>query len=143
MNISNPIACRIGLLLASVGKTVAHLPGVGEVMGSILGPNRIIAKDVKSCTYCCHVRCTTFIVWVGEYLGPQQAQLSTMHKEDFKPKVVLSKGWLFAIVEIKAFIPAKRSGPRFISTVAWGIYPIQWTFQTFSLYSWSCRIYSQ
>ena len=34
----------------------------GEVMGSILGPNRVIAKDVKSCTYCCYVRCATLIV---------------------------------------------------------------------------------
>ncbi len=34
------------------------------VMGSILGPNRVIAKDVKICTYCCYVRCATLIVWV-------------------------------------------------------------------------------
>ena len=26
---------------------VAHSPGVGEVMGSNLGPNRVIAKNVK------------------------------------------------------------------------------------------------
>ncbi len=31
--------------------SVAHPPGVGEVVGPILGPNRVIAKDVKSCTY--------------------------------------------------------------------------------------------
>ncbi len=34
--------------------------------GSLLDPNRIIAKDVKRFTYCCYVRCATFIVWVGE-----------------------------------------------------------------------------
>ncbi len=34
----------------------------GEVMGSIFGPNRVIAKDVKRCTYCCYVRCATLIV---------------------------------------------------------------------------------
>ncbi len=31
-------------------------------MGSILGPNRVIAKDVKSCTYCCYVRYATLTV---------------------------------------------------------------------------------
>ena len=36
--------------------------GVGEVMGLILGLNRVIAKDVKICTYCCYVRCVTLIV---------------------------------------------------------------------------------
>ena len=30
---------------------MVHLLGVGKVMGSMLGPNRLIAKDVKSCTY--------------------------------------------------------------------------------------------
>ncbi len=34
---------------------------VREVMGSILGPNRRIATDVKSCTYCCYGRCSTLI----------------------------------------------------------------------------------
>ena len=41
-----------------------------KVMGSMLGldakPNCVIAKDVKSCTYCCYVRCATLIVRVGE-----------------------------------------------------------------------------
>ena len=32
-------------------------------------PNRIIAKDVKSCTFCCYVRCPTLIVWIGAQLG--------------------------------------------------------------------------
>ncbi len=39
--------------------------GVGKVMGSILGQNRVIAKHVNSCTYCCYIRCATSIVWVG------------------------------------------------------------------------------
>ncbi len=40
-------------------------------MGSMLGPNRVIAKDVKSCTYCCYVRYATLIVWVGGMPWPQ------------------------------------------------------------------------
>ena len=32
---------------------------------SILFPNCVIATDVKSCTYCCYVRCTTLIVQIG------------------------------------------------------------------------------
>ena len=38
-----------------------HLPGVGKVRGS----NRVIVNDVKSCTYCCYVRCASLIVWIG------------------------------------------------------------------------------
>ncbi len=30
------------------------------------GPNRVIAKDVKSCTYCYYVRCAKFIIRVEE-----------------------------------------------------------------------------
>ncbi len=30
---------------------IAYLLGVGKVMGSMLGPNHVIAKDFKSCTY--------------------------------------------------------------------------------------------
>ena len=33
-------------LMASVAKHVAHTLGVGKVMGSMLGPNGVIAKDV-------------------------------------------------------------------------------------------------
>ncbi len=35
-------------------------------MGTILGPNRIKAKEVNSCTYCCNIRCATLILWVGK-----------------------------------------------------------------------------
>ena len=35
------------------------------------GPNRVIAKNVKRCTYCCYVRCTILIVRVGEIPWPQ------------------------------------------------------------------------
>ncbi len=43
---------------------MAHLVIVGEVIGSIPGPNRVVAKDVKSYIYCCYARCTTLIVRV-------------------------------------------------------------------------------
>ena len=36
----------------------------------------------------------------GDCLGPEQAQLSTMHSKDFQTKVVQSKGWLSAIIGI-------------------------------------------
>ncbi len=36
---------------------VVHPPGVGEVMGSIIGPNCVIAKDVKMNTYSYYVKC--------------------------------------------------------------------------------------
>ncbi len=56
----------LGLYL-SVALLVAHPPVVGEVIGS----NRVIAKDAKSCTYCCYVRCSTLIVKVGGMPWPQ------------------------------------------------------------------------
>ena len=37
--------------LASVGMTCLASAWVGKVMCSILGPNRLIAKDIKRCTY--------------------------------------------------------------------------------------------
>ncbi len=37
----------------------------------VLGPIRIIAKDVKSCTFCWYVRCVTVIVRVGGVHWPQ------------------------------------------------------------------------
>ncbi len=38
---------------------------------SILGPNCVIAKYVKSCTNCCYVRCTTLIIRVGRMSCPE------------------------------------------------------------------------
>ncbi len=46
----------------SVAEHATHPFGVGKVMGSMLGPNRAIAKDVKSWTNCCYIRCVTLIV---------------------------------------------------------------------------------
>ena len=40
-------------------------------MGSILGPNCLIAKEGKSCTYCFYVSCATLIVGVGDMPWPQ------------------------------------------------------------------------
>ncbi len=43
--------------------------------------NQVIARDVRSCTYCCYVRCATLIVRVGGMPWPKtgatiyQAQL--------------------------------------------------------------------
>ncbi len=51
--------------------SVAHPPGVGEVIVLILGPNRFKAKNVKSCTYCLYVRCVTLILWVGGMPWPK------------------------------------------------------------------------
>ncbi len=31
----------------------------------------MIAKDDKSCTYCCYARCATLIIWVGVMPGQQ------------------------------------------------------------------------
>ncbi len=56
------------LLSKSGAYHVAHLLGVVE---AILSPSCVIAKDVKSCTYCCYAICATSIVWVGGIPWPQ------------------------------------------------------------------------
>ena len=45
-------------------------------MGLLLEPNRVIAKDVKSCTYCCYFRCATLIVWIGVMPWPKNRRNS-------------------------------------------------------------------
>ncbi len=43
-----------------VTRTTSARPlGVGVVTSSIHGPNRVLAKDVKSCTNGCYVRCAS------------------------------------------------------------------------------------
>ncbi len=37
---------------ASVALHIVYLLGILKVIGSMLGPNRVIAEDVKSFTYC-------------------------------------------------------------------------------------------
>ncbi len=39
-----------------MAQQVAHPPGVGNLMGSMLGQNRVIDKDIKNCTYYYYVR---------------------------------------------------------------------------------------
>ena len=43
----------------------APLLVINEVMGFILGQNRVIAKDVKNCNYCCYLRCAALIFRIG------------------------------------------------------------------------------
>ncbi len=44
---------------------MAHMLSIGMVIDLMLSLNRVIAKYVKSCTYCCHVRRASLIerVW--------------------------------------------------------------------------------
>ncbi len=56
---------RTGWSPAFVAYQVASPPGVEKVIGSIFGSNRVMAKDVRSYTYFCYIRCVTLIVCVG------------------------------------------------------------------------------
>ena len=56
--------------VVAVAKHEAYPLCVGEVMGSILGPNCSITKDAIGCTYCWYVWCATLIV-MGECHGPK------------------------------------------------------------------------
>ena len=52
----------------------------------MLGPNRIKAKDVKNCTYCCYIRCSTLIIqesgmpWPKTGTTPYNANLGLLDK---------------------------------------------------------------
>ena len=48
--------------------------GIGAVISPILGLNWIKAKDIKSCTYCCYVKCATLLVWVGGMFWRQKGK---------------------------------------------------------------------
>ncbi len=47
---------------AKIPRQEEHLLGVVEVIGSSFGPNRVIAKEVRICTYCRYVRYTTLVL---------------------------------------------------------------------------------
>ena len=56
------IICQIWHELVASIEHVAYLLVVGKVMDSMLGPNCVLAIDVKICTYYCYIRCATLIV---------------------------------------------------------------------------------
>ena len=100
--------------------SIAYPPGAGKVMGSIIGQNRVKAKDVKSCTYCCYVRCASLIVWVKGMPLPQagatqyHAQLELPDKGRAIKGSVICNDW-----NLKPLDLLKRSGPRW--PVLWGM----------------------
>ncbi len=52
---------------------LSFMYGCTLVWALMLGPNRIKAKDVKICTYCCYVRCVLLIVrYGGNALAPNR-----------------------------------------------------------------------
>ncbi len=68
-------------------------------MGSMLGPNRIIAEDVKSCTCCCYIRCATLIVLVGgNALAPNRRNsvpftVRTSRQRSCTQRLVVCNNW--------------------------------------------------
>ncbi len=68
-------------------------------MGLIIGPNRVIAKDVKSCTFYCYVRCATLKVGVGGMPWPNtgathyHAQLGIPKKGHAIKGLVVCNSW--------------------------------------------------
>ena len=77
----------------------------GNVMGSMIGPNLVVAKDVKSYAYCCYVRCVTLIVRVGGMPWPQtgathyHAQLGLPDKgRAIKGLIICYVVWLVSMI---------------------------------------------
>ena len=89
LNLYQSIWKIVTITFPSNYKHVAQPLVVGEV---ILSPNRIIAKDVKSCTSCCYIRCSMIIVWVRWMPWLKTWQPITRHSKNFQTKVVQSKG---------------------------------------------------
>ncbi len=78
---------------------------LGNVMSSMLGQNRVIAKDVKSFNYCCYVICVALIVRLGGMPLPQtgathyHAQLRPPDKgRAIKGLVVCYVVWLWSMI---------------------------------------------
>ena len=69
-------ACSASAQHGSRGSMLGHgnvvLVPDARCSASIHGPNCVIAKDFKSCTYCCYVRCATLIVRVVGMPWPQR-----------------------------------------------------------------------
>ncbi len=103
-----------------VGKILAHLLGVE--IGSILGLNHVIDKDVNSCTYCCYITCTTLIEWewglpwLKSGATHYHAQLGLPDKGHAVIGLVVCNIW-----DVSSFKPAKQSSPTLLSTVPWGM----------------------
>ncbi len=70
----------------------------------MLGPNRVIAKDVKKCTYLLMLSKMHDIDSKvrGSALAPRQVQLITLHSYDFQTKVV--KGCILVVVRLGSMI---------------------------------------
>ena len=77
----------------------------------MLSQNHVLAKSVKSCNYCCYVRCLTLIVLVG---GDALAQTGTYHYHDklgTQDKGLAIKGLVFCYVYSMDRIYDLRDGP--------------------------------
>ena len=102
----------------TVAKQVANRLVVGDVMGSILGQHRVIAKDVKSFTYCCYVKCKISIVrvkgmpWYQNRRNSFPCTVITSRQRSYNQRVSRML-WLVS----KPFGPAKRSVHRLLSTI--------------------------
>ncbi len=63
-----------------------HLLGIGEWMGSILGPNCILAKYIRSCNYCCYKKGAILKIEVEIMPWPKKVQINTNTMGlDFRP----------------------------------------------------------
>ncbi len=64
----------------------------------MLCTNYVINKDVKSCTYCCYVRCTTSTVLVRGLLWPQTGATHYHAKLELPDKDRAIKGFVVCYV---------------------------------------------
>ena len=93
----------------------AHLLDVRKLMGLMLGPNIIIAKVIKRCTYCYYVRGATLINRVGGMPWPQtgdtqyHTQLGLPDKGQAIKGLVVCYEWDLEPAE--QFVPRLSLGP--------------------------------
>ena len=88
------------MFFVTVAKQVAHRLVVGYVMGSILVQHCVIAKDVKSFTYRCYIRCATLIALIRGMHWPKTGatlyhlQLRVPHKGRTIKALVVCNGFI-------------------------------------------------
>ena len=116
--------------------SVAYPIVLGKVMGSILGSNCVIAKHVKSCTYCCYARCATLVIWEGGVPWPQtgatqyHTQLGLPYKGRAIKGLVVCNDWNLEPLDILSGLAVDCYQPSFPEEV-WKNFPFLKRLYTF------------
>ncbi len=77
---------------------ITHSASARRRKGSMISSNRNKARDIKSCTYSCYVRCSPLIVWVGRIPCSQTGATHYHAQLGLQDKVCAIKGLVVCYV---------------------------------------------